>query len=266
MKNNNKCFCGNHKNLGQCHQNIRQNSRFAKLYKLYNKVDREIKTKVQENNLKTICQKGCNECCHQLFNISEVEFCIIADYVSDKFNKKQQEAVFEKGLMTNEYLKKNNKDYLKKLEFNSSGMLLAEGMMRGLMNNPEKTPIGCVFLNEKNECSIYKVRPLVCRTHGVAYLNDESNDICSKLSISDINRNNFVDLRHYEKEYTDLLTFVLESVKKGTVRRPYPIFYWINYLHENNMSFAEMKDTVLFARYTIMEEEEAIKSAFGLFP
>jgi len=49
----------------------------------------------------------------------------------------------------------------------------------------------CVFLKDK-ACTIYPVRPVICRTHGYPVLIDEKIDMCPK---------NFQDIKSIDSEY-----------------------------------------------------------------
>jgi len=83
------------------------------------------------------CSKGCSSCCHTEVSVSNTEVDLIMEYCN------------KKGI-------KINKDYLIK-QLKSS-----PGMKRYKAGNS-----ACVFLKD-NLCSIYEIRPFVCRIYRVA--------------------------------------------------------------------------------------------------
>ena len=257
MKKEKKCFCGNKRCMEQIHKTIMLNSKYAKTFKLYKKIDEKIKEDINILNLNPKCEKGCSECCHQIFSISEVEFCIISDYILEH-EKKNIEYIFKKSIDIYEYIKNEDPVYFNKLETDIDGGDIDAFYNFNLASSQITIPQGCIFLNERNECSIYKVRPLVCRTHGVAYfLEDENNRICSKLEISNNNKDKFVDLTTYIDEMGRLS--LLRVGRKVISRRPYPIFYWFCYLKENNISLKQFRKTTLYNRVASMSENEMIE-------
>jgi len=261
LKKEHKCFCGSNKNINQCHKGVRSNSKYAKVYKLYSKIEKDILDKIKELNLKPKCGKGCSECCHQIFSISEVEFCIIIDYLLEHYTKKQIDEIFEKSYEIINYLKINDPIFFKRLQSDVTGGNLTELIYSNLPWKENVIPQGCVFLNDKNECIIYKIRPLICRTHGVAYFSkDYNNQLCSKLKISDENRNEFVDLTSYNDEASSSYFFKYKD--NIITRRPYPIFYWFCFLKDNGLNLNKFKKTVLYSRYVVLSESEMIEELF----
>ncbi|MGL6107643.1 YkgJ family cysteine cluster protein [Romboutsia sp.] len=257
MNKEKKCFCGNKKCREQLHKNIKSNSKYAKTFKLYNKIDKVIKEDINTLNLNPKCGKGCSECCHQVFAISEVEFCIIIDYLLEH-SKNEIQTIFEKSYDIYNYIKNEDPIYFNKLKTNIEGGD-AYDFINFTMPSPETViPKGCIFLNYKNECSIYKVRPLICRTHGIAFFNEEENNkICSKLEISSKNRNEFVDLTTYKDDMYGLFSF--RHNNKLVSKRPYPIFYWFYHLKENNINLNQFRKSILYNKVASMSETEMVE-------
>ncbi len=256
MKKEKKCFCGNRACKDQLHKTITLNSKYAKTFKLYKNIDKKINEDIYKFNLSPKCGKGCSECCHQLFPISEIELCIITDYLLEH-EKSNIENIFKKSVDIYRYVKNEDPIYFHKLVTNIDGGDIDDLYNYSMISTEITIPQGCIFLNERNECSIYEVRPLICRTHGVAYFSkDEVNKICSKLIISNNNRDRFVDLTSYEDEIISL-TF-LRWDGKLISKRPYPIFYWFCYLRENNISLKQFRKTNLYNRVSSMSENEMI--------
>lgn len=241
-------------------KDIKSASKYSRTIKLYKNIDKEISKGRKTLNLESKCGKGCSECCHQIFNISEIEFCIIVDYVSNNFNKKQIENLFEKSNSIVEYLMKNDRFFYENLQSDITGGNVLDYLYGNFAMKKNVLPKSCVFLNDKNECSIYQMRPIICRTHGVSYLNkDYNNVLCSKISVTNDNRNKFVDLTSYDNEVRSL--FIFKCDNKMILRRPYPIFYWFYFLNDNNMKdLNKFKKTLLYNRYVSLSESEMMNN------
>ena len=91
------------------------------------------------------CKAGCHSCCIPEISISKIEKEIIKNFVQQNLN------VFNK---------------LQNIE----------------RNNPHKLT-RCQMLDRQGNCSIYEVRPIICRTHGYPILYSDRDqwfaDVCS---------------------------------------------------------------------------------------
>ncbi|MBU5482714.1 YkgJ family cysteine cluster protein [Clostridium sp. MSJ-11] len=259
-----KCFCGSGKEYNKCHKEIKINSKFAKTYKFYRKIDSIMNKKINENLLNIVCKKGCSECCFHIFSISEVEFCIIVDYITKHFNKLQLEDIMKESLEIREILYKDHPDYMNRLNINITG-IKPEDYIYYVTDSPGKLKKGCALLNSKDQCSIYKVRPSICRTHGVAYFHENyTNILCSKLKVDDSNRSNFVDLTDYREEYDGLYTFTNSKNNSTVIRRVYPLFYWFCLLEDKEMSLNQFKKTEVYKKYTTISEREFLDNMHNI--
>lgn len=117
---------------------------------LHNKIDNWFSQAVKEGSKRgkyIICKKGCSHCCHSEILVSEIEFELIAKFVKD-------------------FSVKFDKDLLEKQQ-------LPMEKFRQLDWEDKK----CVFL-KNNTCSIYPVRPIVCRIHNSS---DTTAELCKKI-------------------------------------------------------------------------------------
>lgn len=100
---------------------------------VYTETDRQYKAASD----RTSCGLGCSFCCHDEIMMSDIEAKVI-------------EAKIDSG-----EIKIANPRIKKTLEVQNSNIFRT-------LNFMEKR---CSMLNEKNECTIYEHRPLICRTH-----------------------------------------------------------------------------------------------------
>lgn len=127
MSVNEPCFCGSGKKQKKCHPDINPNSVAAQLIKTFYKLNLEI-----SNIDNTACYNGCAECCTNDFEISISEFMMIFRYINLELTKEQIDKIIDTA--KNGKIKLNGK---------------------------------CILLDtNNNSCSIYKVRPIVCRKYG----------------------------------------------------------------------------------------------------
>lgn len=101
------------------------------------------------------CQKGCSDCCSQIFQITEIEAAYIARYVKSLPAARRGPLV------------ERARRYLPARE----AILKERGVIEAWGSLPPKgTRLPCPAL-EDGACSIYAHRPLICRKYGVPLYN-----------------------------------------------------------------------------------------------
>lgn len=192
--------------MSQCYNRIKVNSKLANMCHHVNRFD----LKCKEMNISNMCVNNCVECCKDYFFVSENEFLMILEELIHKkrdignYHKKAKEIL---EIMQNEYP--------------ATYDILCEKMETGMFDklepkyfndhdNYEQLPY-CIFLNERNQCDIYEVRPWICRSYGTTVE-------CSMIGNSNIEMQEDHNLREN----------TLIKGKKGELimKRPYPLFYW----------------------------------------
>lgn len=241
MGRNDLCFCGSGKKIKNCHPNICENSLAADTLKLYSDLDNELSTKNHSQ-----CKKGCAECCSQFFNISEIEFAIIMDYLMMSLGKDGVNKIIEKALKLSNDFKAKLPDYYNQLEEDVTGYSNLDFCMTIVKGLPYKQGFPCVFLAENNSCSVYSVRPLICRIHGLAYFSrDIDHELCSLIKSSELNKKNMICVDKYRAAFDGLNTFKIGD--KRFMRRGYPIFYFFKLYFENNSIDDYFKFSVVYS-------------------
>lgn len=127
----------------------------------FNKVAREAKRIYKECDVKmkqvaSVCTKGCNHCCHQLIRVHIAEEMIVTKYLKENFTKDELQGAKTRLEAWFEYFNNNtpSKSPLESTDIELFAIKLAE----------DRFP--CPFLDD-DVCTIYPVRPLVCRTFTV---------------------------------------------------------------------------------------------------
>lgn len=151
------------------------------LHDLYSKVDKFEKDISQNYHAQLSCKDGCSKCCYTDLSIFQVE----ADLISNWFT----------GLPAIHKL-----SLLKKWQEE----------LKTTKNFQDETVSSCVFLNHES-CTIYEVRPLICRTQGMAlkfkYEDENFIDICplNEAILDHLNESEVMNL--------DLINKILSSIE-----------------------------------------------------
>ena len=122
------------------------------LKEVYSQVDQEI----GKNEM--ICQKGCPFCCHQSVTVAAFEGSYIESFVLNKMPKHIRRIV-----------KANIKRWFSFFNANTPERQLTKQDLPEVERRQAIEGVPCPFL-VNNVCSIYPVRPLVCRTY---FVNDD---------------------------------------------------------------------------------------------
>lgn len=179
MGRNDLCFCGSGLKQKRCHPDIHEDSVAARLIKLYHRIDKDIAQFQQGKEEQVICRKGCSGCCSDVILTTNIEF----DMIVRELRK------WEQGQLTILYAKVRHawetfvqthpgeaEHYSKAQENN--GILFSDVDMA---MEAVRLPLPCPFLFD-NTCSIYPVRPLICRLHGVTHWGDRDEfHVCDKI-------------------------------------------------------------------------------------
>ncbi len=126
---------------------MEKNNPYTNYTQLLEKVDEMFRRVQSRHQDKFSCRKGCHGCCAAGLTVSNVEVRWIERWLSDNPSRLQK-------------------------------ILDGEKMLRH--------PHFCELLDEEGQCSIYEVRPLICRSHGMpiswkdeeASADPESRDVC----------------------------------------------------------------------------------------
>lgn len=103
------------------------------------------------------CHKGCSACCHQIVDVFTWEEPRIIEYITAKLDNKKKKKIAKN-------LKAWFKLFNKKTRPADRTNPLTFEEVRQIQHIFREDKIACPFLLGM-ECSIYPVRPLVCKTH-----------------------------------------------------------------------------------------------------
>lgn len=122
-------------------------------------------TDVRMKTIPKVCAEGCSFCCHQNVRVHLGEGPAIEKFINEEMSSQTKELVKQNLIAWFDYFDKNT----------PNGVVLTEIDILRFEKQITIDRIPCAFLvNER--CSIYKARPLVCRTHSV----NDSSELCNQ--------------------------------------------------------------------------------------
>ena len=208
MQRNDKCFCGSGLKYKKCHCRINSESKLAKMYMAYNCYDMACK----EYEICNTCINECAKCCSDFFLVNESEFLMIL------------EDLIHRNVDISEYVKKA-KEVLEKIKERYPKLVdtLEECMPTiidaGLDSKYFEDAFDlsglpkCIFLDNRNKCSIYKIRPIICRGYG-------TTETCK------YTKNPKIEIEEKQRLMEECLFITNSKMERPIVKRPYPLFYW----------------------------------------
>lgn len=178
---------------------------FSSSSKKLNKLYEKLATTLNPIEKVASCKVGCNHCCHLPVLTSKLEYEVIKDFINHKFSGGEKENLKNKINL--------NKQIFENMQHKE------EKFSKVSYDNYIKMTVPCAFLDETNRCSIYNVRPFVCRK----YLVFNNSSVCKdpslnttqyyakylttvKDAIGKLNK-----LTYNKLDYNHLLTWFLES-------------------------------------------------------
>ncbi len=240
MGRNDLCFCGSQKKAKRCHPDINEQSRAAKVIRLYNTIDTMIDNHYRKTGFKKPCSKGCPGCCHGDFPVSTIEFDIITREIRGwDYDKKHHFIKICEKLWND--IDRQYHEYTEVLEKDATRQ--KDVFLKSLSYDPDPKDIPCPFLNDDNSCMVYSVRPVICRTHGVAFIDSMSKDheLCSLIGSSNLAKEWQADLTQIADIF-DLNNIPIPNSDKSILLRSFPIFY---FAHKRSHLYIQQSDPIL---------------------
>jgi Fe-S-cluster containining protein len=122
-------------------------------------------TDVRMKSIPKICEEGCSFCCHQNVLIHGSEGPAIEKFIQEEMPSETKTIVRQNLISWFNYFDKNT----------PNGVILTMENIVQFEKQIAIDRIPCAFLIN-DRCSIYKARPLVCRTHSVS----DSSQLCNQ--------------------------------------------------------------------------------------
>lgn len=232
--------------------NLNYHSICKKLLIHYDILD-SLKSSINSCSNSPQCSKGCSQCCSDYFEVTQPEFLLILDYIHSNLPN-DFEMYFQKAKRS---IKKLAKRYpqVVQLLLNNKSPATVFSIEKYNVNLP------CMFLDSTNNCSIYPIRPHICRVHGNFYNHNYplSDFICKKLGSIDNNISNMLDTTELDEYYKNNFfynTISLGSQTKTISPTTYPIYFWYYKMFSNTSTYDGILHNPLLGGYLTLSHEE----------
>jgi len=218
-------------------------SYFSQLQKLYTDIDFAIHKHYEENPESLYiqpCQEGCDACCSQFFEISEGESLLILDYIFSQPKEFQGQLIANIVVCHTTFVQKYPTFYLDYFKYADSQVFDADRYFDDTTRFHIRIPCPC--LSEKGSCTIYPVRPLICRTTGSGYTTcDDGGEICEIIPSSLKAQQWQADLCRFQESIWSMSEISLTSNEESIIElRQFPLFYslyeFINQSHSDDQA------------------------------
>lgn len=134
--------------------------KFDSLLRLADSWEKEFARNKQLHGDRIQCRRGCTDCCHHLFQITEIEAALVSTGVKEL---PSEERLAMEG-RARQYLMDREKLLVDRQIPNAWGSLPPPGLR-----------LACPAL-ENGACQIYEHRPLICRKYGIPLYNPQKPD------------------------------------------------------------------------------------------
>lgn len=179
------CPCGSGHQFKHCCKIMRDNSakgmwysdrKLDMLQSFYAELDCAI-----QNHPAPPCKQGCSECCTtQLFPIDPVEFELIRRRAIYTWRFKIQRQLHRRTRHLATNLAYNHPDLWTKFIMLIMHELSFEQQLQLMDDMGRVHDSPCPLLRADHSCSVYHLRPYICRKYGVSYIN--CGPVCSRIS------------------------------------------------------------------------------------
>ncbi len=124
------------------------------------------------------CSKGCDDCCHALFDVSLIE----ATYINHRFERAfdfgpERSHILSMAADTDRQLTKLKRQYFKDLRAVQDEQAI-EGAVDSVMQKAGKERVRCPLLTQDNACILYEYRPITCRLYGIPQAIGGKSHVC----------------------------------------------------------------------------------------
>jgi len=156
------------------------------------------------------CQKGCDECCYALFDLSLIE----AIYINHKFNRlfqgEQRKSIIERANRIDRQLYKLKKRAFKELNAGKDE--------QSILLDMAQTHIRCPLLSDERLCELYDYRPITCKLYGVPTAIGGAGYSCGKSNFSEGHQYPTINLDPIQKQLFEISTDLVSALKSKYIK------------------------------------------------
>jgi len=156
------------------------------------------------------CQKGCDECCYALFDLTLIE----ALYINHKFNQlvrgEKKNRMIERANRIDRQLYKVKKKAFKELNAGKDE--------QSILLDMAQTHIRCPLLSDEKLCGLYEYRPITCKLYGVPTAIGGAGYSCGKSNFSEGLQYPTVNLDPIQKQLYEISSDLVVAMKSKHIK------------------------------------------------
>ncbi len=124
-----------------------------------------------------ICEVGCSDCCHALFDLSLVEAMYINKAFANKipYGKERSDILSLASELDRKAVRMKRDFYRASKDGQSPEDIMAEAA---------RLRLPCPLLDDNSKCILYEHRPITCRLYGVPLNINNTGHVCGKTKFS----------------------------------------------------------------------------------
>lgn len=219
---------------------------------LYKSIDQTIEVHFNHRRIQAPCTKGCASCCSQFFEISQLEFTLIAEHISGLPTETQN--LFRERATV---LLASFQEHWPTFYHSFFTAMTIDLHTEDYYSHEDrfKVVMPCVFLSDEGACQIYERRPIVCRTTGVGYQHlINQGAVCNVIRHGVLTPLWQANLRPYHHAINAIRWLADDSNALG-VKRQYPMFYFAYDLLVNKNKYKYDKLLISYQKIVIREDK-----------
>ncbi len=124
-----------------------------------------------------VCEQGCSDCCHALFDLSLVEAMYINKAFAEKvpYGKERSDILLKAADLDRQIVRMKRNFYRATKEGKNPEEIMAEAA---------RVRMPCPLLDANNSCLLYEQRPITCRLYGIPLNINGRGHVCGKTMFS----------------------------------------------------------------------------------
>jgi Fe-S-cluster containining protein len=178
---------------------------FEKYKALVKQVDVVFEKVSQEFSECVVCEIGCADCCHALFDLSLVEAMFIKRQFEKLIPSDKRDEIIERANTADRKVYK-----LKR----AASKALHEGKPENeILEDMAAQRIRCPLLDDHNQCELYNSRPITCRLYGIPTQIGDKAHTCGKGKFAEGKQYPTVKLEAIQKELYEISLDLAKDIK-----------------------------------------------------
>ena len=180
---------------------------FEKYKALVDQVDAVFEKVQQEYSECVVCEVGCADCCHALFDLTLIEAMFIKSQFDKLIPKESREEIIERA---NEADRK-----VYKLKRSASKAFQEGKSERAILEDMALQRVRCPLLDGDDKCELYQSRPITCRLYGIPTVIGDKAHTCGMSNFEQGKQYPTVKLEAIQEKLYTISLELAKDIKSG---------------------------------------------------